>query len=68
MFLDQNDHPRDIVCERYTDLKKKKIFFVKVYATHLLCIHKNSFHEYSRAQYHYSKLCPTVIINVLLIF
>lgn len=22
MFLDQNDHPRDIVCERYTDLKK----------------------------------------------
>lgn len=53
MFLDQNDHPRDIVCERYTDLKKK-IFFVKVYATHLLCIHKNSFHEYSRAQYHYS--------------
>lgn len=52
MFLDQNDHPRDIVCERYTDFKKKKIFFVKVYATHLLCIHKNSFHEYS--QYHYS--------------
>lgn len=26
MFLDQNDHPRDIVCERYTDLKKRKSF------------------------------------------
>lgn len=26
MFLDQNDHPRFIVCERYTDLKKKNLF------------------------------------------
>lgn len=27
MFLDQNDHPRDIVCERYTDFLKKRNLF-----------------------------------------